>query len=173
VRGRDVLVNGAGPVGALVVAALQFAGARSVTAADVSPTALMIARAMGADTVLDVGAGTSLPTDVELVIEASGAPGVLGAVLHAVARGGTLVQVGNLPGEPTPAALGDLVTREITWVGSYRFVDEITDAVAAMAAGLDVSPLITHRFPLADAVEAMRTAADRSTGSSKVLLQLS
>ena len=173
VRGRDVLVNGAGPIGSLVVAALRFAGARTVTAADVSPAALAIARAMGADVGVDVGAGESLPADAELVIEASGFPGALGAVLHAVARGGTLVQVGNLPGEPSPAALGDLVTREITWVGSYRFVDEITDAVAAMAAGLEVSPLITHRFALADAVEAMRVAADRSTGSSKVLLQLS
>ncbi len=173
VRGCDVLVNGAGPIGALVVAALTFAGARSVTAADVSAGALDLARAMGADHLVDVGAGESLPSDVELVVEASGAPGVLGAVLHAVARGGTLVQVGNLPGEPAAAALGDLVTREITWVGSYRFVDEITDAVAAMAAGLDVSPLITHQFPLTDAVEAMRTAADRSSGSSKVMLRLS
>jgi len=173
VRGRDVLVNGAGPIGALVVAALCFAGARSVTAADVSPAALAVASALGADGCVDLAAGESLPGDVELVIEASGFPGALGGVLHAVARGGTLVQVGNLPGEPTPAALGDLVTREITWVGSYRFVDEITDAVAAMAAGLDVTPLITHRFLLADAAEAMRVAADRSTGSSKVLLQLS
>ncbi|SDT42122.1 L-idonate 5-dehydrogenase [Friedmanniella luteola] len=172
VRGRDVLVNGAGPIGALVVAALRFAGARTVTAADVSPAALGIARALGADVCVDVGAGEDLPGDVELVIEASGSPGALGAVLHAVARGGTLVQVGNLPGAPTPAALGDLVTREITWVGSYRFVDEISDAVAALAAGLDVSPLITHRFPLADAAEALRVAADRSTGSSKVMLQL-
>ena len=51
-----------------------------------------------------------------------------------------MVQVGNLPGDPAPAALGDLVTREITWVGSYRFVDEITDAVHALRDGLDVSP---------------------------------
>jgi L-idonate 5-dehydrogenase len=173
VRRRDVLVNGAGPIGSLVVAALKAAGARSVVAADLSAASLRIARAMGADATVDVGAGGALPTDVELVFEASGAPGVLGTVLQAVARGGTLVQVGNLPGEPAAAALGDLVTREITWVGSYRFVDEISDALAAMAAGLDVSPLITHRFGLAEADQAIRTAADRSTGSSKVMLQLS
>lgn len=173
VAGRDVLVNGAGPIGALVVAALKHAGARSVVAADLSPASLAVARAVGADGVVDLAAGEPLPDDVELAFEASGAPAALGAVLHAVARGGTLVQVGNLPGEPAPAVLGDLVTREITWVGSYRFVDEISDALLAMAAGLDVSPLVTHRFPLADAAEALRTAADRSTGSSKVLLQLS
>lgn len=172
VRGRDVLVNGAGPIGALVVAAARHAGARSVVVADVNPTALRIAGAMGADATVDVRT-EALPEDVELAFEASGTPAALGGLLHAVARGGTVVQVGNLPGTPTPAALGDLVTREITWIGSFRFVDEITDAVAAMAAGLDVSPLMTHEFGLDDALEAMRVAADRSSGSSKVMLRLS
>ncbi|MEK8169839.1 hypothetical protein NKH77_08535 [Streptomyces sp. M19] len=41
------------------------------------------------------------------------------------------------------ATLGDLVTREITWIGSYRFVEEIDDALRAMADGLDVAPVIT------------------------------
>jgi L-idonate 5-dehydrogenase len=68
--------------------------------------------------------------------------------------------------------LGDLVTREITWIGSYRFVEEITDALDAMAQGLDVAPVITHRFDLAQAQQAMATAADRSSGSSKVMVHL-
>jgi L-idonate 5-dehydrogenase len=128
---------------------------------------------MGADAVVNLAAGDELPADVELAFEASGAPAALGAVLHATARGGTVVQLGNLPGTAVPAILGDLVTREITWIGSYRFVDEITDAVAAMANGLDVSPLITHRYPIDQAAEAIAVAADRNSGSSKVLLQLS
>jgi L-idonate 5-dehydrogenase len=70
------------------------------------------------------------------------------------------------------AVLGDLVTREITWVGSYRFVDEIDDALRAMCDGLDVSPVITHRFALNAAAEALAVAADLTTGSSKVLLDL-
>ena len=69
------------------------------------------------------------------MFEASGAAGALGSVLHATARGGTLVQVGNLPGTAVSAVLGDLVTREITWIGSYRFIDEITDAVRPCATG--------------------------------------
>ena len=44
-----------------------------------------------------------------------------------------LVQVGNLPGTAVPAVLGDLVTREITWIGAYRFVEEISDALAGHA----------------------------------------
>lgn len=169
--GRDVLVNGAGPIGALVVAAARHAGARSVTAADLAPASLEIATAMGADAVVDVRVDP-LPDDVELIFEASGSPRAIGGVLHAAARGGTVVQVGNLPGSAVQAALGDLVTREITWIGSYRFVDEITDALAAMAAGLDVGPLMTHAYDLDDAETALRVAADPASGSSKVMLRL-
>jgi L-idonate 5-dehydrogenase len=171
VTGRDVLVNGAGPIGSLVVAALKYAGARTVVAADISDASLRIAAAMGADETRNVAADEKLPDDVELVFEASGAPAVLGSVLAATARGGTLVQVGNLPGTPAPAALGDLVTREISWIGSYRFVEEISDALQAMADGLDVAPVITHKFGIDEAQTAMQAAADRSSGSSKVMLR--
>jgi L-idonate 5-dehydrogenase len=171
VRGRTVLVNGAGPIGSLVVAAAKHRGAAAVVASDVAAPALAVAAAMGADTTIDL-TDSALPEDVEVVIEASGAAAAIGPVLRATARGGTLVQVGNLPGTAVSAVLGDLVTREITWVGSYRFVDEIGDALHAMRDGLDVSPVITHRFPLDQAEQALTTAADRSTGSSKVLLDL-
>jgi L-idonate 5-dehydrogenase len=80
--------------------------------------------------------------------------------------------VGNLPGTPSAAALGDLVTREITWVGSYRFADEIDDALRALGDGLDVAPLITHRFPLERAGEALAVAANPTSGGSKVMLRL-
>ncbi|MCE3551001.1 L-idonate 5-dehydrogenase [Pseudonocardia sp. RS11V-5] len=169
-RGRTVLVNGAGPIGSLVVAAAKHAGAAAVVASDIAEASLEVARAMGADETVDVSTG-SLPEDVELVFEASGAPAALGSVLRATARGGTLVQVGNLPGAAVSAALGDLVTREITWIGSYRFVEEISDALAAMAAGLDVTPVISHRFPIDAAADALAVAA--APGSSKVMLELS
>ena len=171
-RGRDVLVNGAGPIGSLVVAAAKYRGAASVVAADIADSSLAVAKALGADELRNLAAGDTLPEDTELVFEASGAPAALGGVLRATARGGTVVQVGNLPGTAASAVLGDLVTREITWVGAYRFVEEISDALAAMHDGLDVSPLITHRFGLDRAAEALAVAADPTSGSSKVMLRL-
>ncbi|MFJ2605856.1 L-idonate 5-dehydrogenase [Streptomyces sp. NPDC091279] len=171
-RGRTVLVNGAGPIGSLVTAAARHHGAATVIAADLSASSLAIARAMGADETRDLARGEPLPQDVEVVFEASGAAAALGPVLRATARGGTLVQVGNLPGTAVSAALGDLVTREITWIGSYRFVEEIDEALTALADGLDVTPIITHTFPLADAEKALSTAADPAGNSSKVMLDL-
>lgn len=171
VAGRDVLVNGAGPIGLLAVAVAKRLGAASVTAADISPTALAIATELGADATVDVSA-RDLPGEYEIAIEASGAAAALGAVLRATARGGFLVQVGNLPAAEITAVLGDLVTREITWAGSFRFVDEMADAVRLLADGLVVDPVITHEFGIEEAAEAFAVAADRSSGSSKVLLRL-
>jgi len=171
-RGRTVLVNGCGPIGSLVVSAARHRGAGTVIAADLAASSLRIARAMGADETRDLSLGEALPQDVDIVFEASGAPAALGPVLRATARGGTLVQVGNLPGTAASAALGDLVTREITWIGSYRFVEEIDEALLALRDGLDVTPLITHRFPLERAEEALAVAADPTSGSSKVMLRL-
>jgi L-idonate 5-dehydrogenase len=171
-RGRSVLVNGCGPIGSLVVAAARLRGARAVVAADPAASSLRVARAMGATGVRDLSRGEALPEDVDVVFEASGAPAALGPVLRATARGGTLVQVGNLPATAVPAVLGNLVTREISWLGSYRFVQEIDDALRALADGLDVTPLITHRFPLEEAERALSVAADRTSGSSKVMLRL-
>ncbi|MCY1137239.1 L-idonate 5-dehydrogenase [Actinoplanes sp. Pm04-4] len=170
VAGRDVLVNGAGPIGCLVVAALKLAGAAAVTVADVADAPLAMATALGADKTVNVRTGEGLPSDAELVFEASGVPAALGAVLRATARGGTLVQVGNLPGTATPAVLGDLVTREITWIGSYRFADEITDAVRALGEGLDLEPLISASYDLADAPAALERA--RAGGGGKVMLRI-
>lgn len=173
VKGKSVLVNGAGPIGSLVVAAAKHAGAAKVYAADLSDKSLAVAKAMGADEVIDRSKGEPLPQDVRVAFDASGAPQALGDIFLAVERGGRFVQVGNLPAGEISVTLGQLVTREIDYVGSYRFSDEITDAVAAMADGLDVDPLLTHTFNIDDAVEAFETAGDRSTGSSKVMLKLS
>lgn len=171
--GRTVLVNGAGPIGSLAVAAARAKGAETVIAADLSDPALAIARELGAHQSFNVASGDSLPSEVDVAIEASGSPRALGPVFAAVRRGGTVVQVGNLPAGEVSAALGQLVTREINYVGSYRFVDEITEALQLMADGVDVSAVVTHEFTLDQAVEAFEMAADRATGSSKVLLKLS
>lgn len=168
--GREVMVNGSGPIGLLITALLRHLGAGHVTATDVSPQSLALAASVGADRTVDVST-EHVPSDIELVFEASGAAASLGPVLRAVARGGVVVQVGNLPTTPVNAVLGDLVTREVTWAGSFRFVDEMTDAVSMLADGLFVDPVSTHEFDAAFAGEAFATAADGSAGSSKVLIR--
>ena len=170
VEGKTVLVNGAGPIGVLVVAAARKAGAARVVASDLATASLEIARRMGADDVVNLAEGGSLP-ETDVVFEASGAPPAVTSVLRAVKRGGVVVQVGNLPAGTLEVSLAELVFREIDYRGTFRFIDEISTALEYLAAGLDVEPMLTHEFPVDYAVEAFRVAGDRSTGSSKVLLK--
>ena len=172
IQGRSVLVTGSGPIGALAVASAKALGASTVYASDLSEQALAIARAMGADEIIRTGVDP-LPEDVDVVIEASGSPRAISSVLPVVRRGGVVVQVGNLPGGDVSVALGQLVTREIEYRGSYRFVDEITDALELMSTTVDVTPLMTHEFGIDEAVEAFAVAMDPTSGSSKVMLRLS
>ncbi|MDR1851413.1 MAG: L-idonate 5-dehydrogenase [Propionibacteriaceae bacterium] len=170
IKGKDILVNGAGPIGSLVIGALKHLGAGKISAADINDSSLKVAKAMGADVTVNV-TREALP-EKELVFEASGAAGALGGVLHAVERGGTLIQVGNLSISPVTAVLGDLVTREIDWLGSFRFINEMDDAIRFMSEGLDLTPVMSHTFPLDQAVEAFETAMDPNSGSCKIMLEL-
>lgn len=84
---------------------------------------------------------------------------------------GVLVRVGNLPAGQVGAELGSIVTREIDYRGSCRFVDEITGAITLTDSAVDVSPLMTHSFALDRAQEAFAVAGDPDSGAGKVMLQ--
>ena len=171
VRGRDVVVNGAGPIGCLVVAAAKLAGAASVTAADLSAGSLAVAKELGADRVLDLGAGDRLPDDCELVFEASGARRPSAACCGPPPAAGPSSRSATCPAPPRPPPSATSSPARSPGSGAYRFVEEISDALDALADGLDVSGVITHRFGIDQAGEALAAAA--GPGSSKVLIRLS
>lgn len=167
----EILINGCGPIGLLILAALLHQGHPKVLAADISPASLARAKALGAAGTIDLSEDP-LPQGNRLSFEASGAPTAIGQVLNSARRGGTVVQVGNLPTTPSPAVLGSLVSREITWLGSFRFLDEMPQAIALLDEALDISPIISHTFDLDDVHQAFELALDPTTASSKVLLRI-
>lgn len=177
VAGRSVVVVGAGPIGALVVAVLVRAGAREITVVDVLPEPLERATALGATASIQA---TSPGADEEIahlaadvVVEASGSAAGLGSAIRAAVRGGRVVLLGLLPPGDQPVAVSLAIARELDLLGSFRFVDEIDDVLVALADGsLSVEPVISHVFPAADAVRAFEVAAAASS-SSKVLLDFS
>jgi L-idonate 5-dehydrogenase len=171
VTGKQVLVTGAGPIGCLVVAALNAAGASAVIASDLVDEALAIATAVGASTAVraDDPDRTGWPDEVDLAIEASGSSAGLESCLERVSRGGTVVQLGLLPPGPTPVAGNLLVTREITLAGAFRFDTEFTDALQLLDSGLYIDPIITQVYPIASTAEAFDLAGDRRH-ACKVLL---
>jgi L-iditol 2-dehydrogenase/L-idonate 5-dehydrogenase len=171
VRGKTALVIGSGPIGALAVAVLKRAGASRITAVDLHPKPLEIAAAVGADEVIAAGDTTAIAAvEADVVIESSGNHHGLTSAIQGAVRGGTVVMVGLLPTGMQPVPISLAITRELRLLGSFRFNDEIDDVIAALADGsLAIGPVITHEFPLAQALHAFEMAKDASS-SGKVLL---
>ncbi|MEV6026544.1 L-idonate 5-dehydrogenase [Streptomyces sp. NPDC052036] len=171
VAGRRVLVTGAGPIGALVVAAAKAAGAASVTVTDLQPRALEFAAAVGADVLVraDDPDDAGWPLDIEVAIEASGTAAGLDTCLRLVRRGGAVVQLGMLPPGHSPFAGNLVVSREIELRGAFRFDTEFDDALRLLAAEPAFDALISAVVPVREAESAFALAADRSR-SCKVLL---
>ncbi|MDQ2781288.1 L-idonate 5-dehydrogenase [Lapillicoccus sp.] len=172
VRGKKVLVSGSGPIGVLVVAAAAARGAAEVTATDLQDTPLEVARKVGATQTIRVDREPVPELSYDVAFEASGSPQGLNAAIACVVRGGTVVQVGSLPGGDLPIALSALVAREITLRGAFRFVDEIDEAIQLLATDDRFQHVVTHTFPMSDVSEAMEVAGNAGV-SSKVVLELS
>lgn len=173
VEGCCALVVGAGPIGCLAVAALHRGGAAGVVAIDLVDEALAVAAEVGANRT--VRAGTPgvdrLAESFDVVIEASGSAAGLRTALGSVRRGGTVVQLGLLPPGDVAMAGNLLVTREISLVGAFRFDTEFSDALAMLAEGPSLAPVISSVLPAAQALDAFELAGDRRR-ACKVLLDL-
>ncbi|MFC6354603.1 L-idonate 5-dehydrogenase [Luethyella okanaganae] len=171
IGGKRVLVVGSGPIGALAVAVLKRAGAGEIVAVDVFDKPLEIAHALGADVVLKAGDVDAIAAvDADIAIESSGNHRGLASAIAGTTRGGRVVMVGLLPSGDQPVPISLAITRELELIGSFRFHREIDDVIRALADGsLTVDSVITHEFPLADALEALVVAADASQ-SGKVVL---
>lgn len=169
VRGKRVLVTGAGPIGALCAAVAAEGGAAVVVVTDLQDLPLDVARRMGASRTINVAQDAAALDDYaaekghfDLVFECSAATPAIRAAIAAVRPHGRLVQVG-VAGD-TPLPLNAIVGKELTLQGTQRFLQtDFVDAVQRISdRRIDVRPVVTGSFPLADAVEAFRVAGDRS-----------
>lgn len=166
--GASVLVCGAGPIGLLTIAAVRHAGASAIVATELSDAALSRAPAMGATATINVATNPDgLATwqvdkgKFDVVFDCSAAGPALRSAFAAVKPRGTIVQVG-VTGDIT-IPLNALVGKEIVWRGSQRFDREFAEAVALISSrAIDVRPIISHAFPLRQAVEAFEQAGDRA-----------
>ena len=171
VKGKDVLVSGSGPIGLCVVAAAKIMGAASITSTDILPAALLQAREVGATHTIQIGQDVVADNSYDVVFECSAAPIALSSALQSVRRAGVVVQVGMFAAGPQSIAIAPLVAKEISLRGTFRFNDEIIDAVKMLNENPWIESIITHKFPLADAVKAFEVAKD-GRNSGKVLVKI-
>lgn len=176
--GEDVLITGAGPIGAMAVAICRFVGARNVVITDVNPWRLDLAKRMGATRAVDTR--TEQLTDVmhelgmtegfDVGLEMSGNGAAFRGMLAAMANGGRIAMLGIFS-EEVAIDWGQIVFKGLDVKGIYgRQMFETWYKMAAMVrSGLDVSPVITHHFPINDYAQGFDAMLSGKSG--KVILE--
>ncbi len=178
IEGRTVAVTGCGPIGLCAVAVAKAAGASLVIATDVEPYRLEMAARMGADLAIDGREADLVPRvleatsgdGVEVVLEMSGAQPALDTALAIITRGGRISLLGIFS-QPATIDLSDMVIQKgVRLYGIYgrRLYDTWERTQGLLRGGLDVTPIITHRFDLADWEQGFALIASRHAG--KVVL---
>ena len=177
VLGEDVLVTGAGPIGCMAVAVVRHAGARHVVATDLNADRRELAARMGATLAIDprerdlgdVQRELGMTEGFDVMLEMSGNADALRTGIANMAHGGRIAILG-IPTAAVELDLDPVIFNMLTLKGIYgREMFETWYQMSVLVdSGLDISQVITHRFPYSEFEEAFAVAASGESG--KVLL---
>jgi len=175
--GEDVLITGAGPIGVMAAAISRHVGARHVVVTDVNPFRLELARKLGAtqavdvrtQTLGDVMQGLGMTEGFDVGMEMSGNGPAFRDLLGVMNHGGRVAILGIPPTEVS-IDWNQVIFKGLVIKGIYgrEMFETWYKMVAMLQSGLDVAPVVTHRFPAARYAEAFE--AMRSGQSGKVVL---
>jgi threonine 3-dehydrogenase len=175
--GEDVLVTGAGPIGIMAVGVARHVGARHIVVTDVNDYRLDIARKMGATRTVHVPREDlrqvmdelGMKEGFDVGLEMSGHGPAFRQMLEVMNHGGRVALLGIMPG-PEAVDWNQVVFKGLTVKGIYgrEMFETWYKMVAMLQGGLDLSPVITHRFPVTAYQEAFDVM--RSGQSGKVVL---
>ncbi|CAN5165104.1 L-threonine 3-dehydrogenase [soil metagenome] len=175
--GEDVLITGAGPIGLMAAAISQHIGARFVVVTDRKPYRIEMARKLGADRAVladdtdldEVMKDLGMTEGFDVGMEMSGSGAAFNQLLEVMNHGGRVAVLGIPPAAVT-LDLNSVIFKGLTVKGIYgRLIFETWYKMAAMLqGGLDVSAVITHRFPAQSFAEGFEAVASGESG--KVLL---
>lgn len=175
--GEDVLITGAGPIGAMAAAVCRHAGARHVVVTDLNPERLALARRLGATRTVDVRHETlaevqrdlGMAEGFDVGLEMSGSPEAFRDLLANLCHGGKVAMLG-IPSEETAIDWNTVIFNMLTIKGIYgREMYETWYKMSVMIeSGLDISPVITHRLPYREFQQGFDAMLDGSAG--KVVL---
>jgi threonine 3-dehydrogenase len=177
VLGEDVLITGAGPIGCMATAVARHAGARHVVVSDLNPYRLELAGRMGATLTVDprerdladVQRELGMTEGFDVGLEMSGNPDALRSMIASMAHGGSIAVLG-IPTEEIALDFNPIIFNMLTLKGIYgrEMYETWYQMTVMLQSGLDIRPVITHRFSHRDFEEAFAVA--RSGRSGKVIL---
>ena len=173
VLGEDVLVTGAGPIGAMSAAVARHAGARHVVVTDVNPYRLEVARKMGATLAVnprevplsDVQKQLGMQEGFDVGLEMSGNAGALREMLSNMAHGGKIALLG-IPSGEIAIDWGKVIFSMLTLKGIYgrEMYETWYKMTVMLESGLDIRPIITHRFHYPDFNRGFELMVDGNCG---------
>jgi threonine 3-dehydrogenase len=179
IPGATVLVTGCGPIGLFAVGICKAAGASVIVASDPNPTRRELATRMGAHHAVppeDAGEAVRRTTEglgVDVVLEMSGMPAAIHQAFD-LARVGGRIQMLGIPAKPMEVNFAtEVIFKGLTVYGvvGRRMYDTWIQMARFLRSGMfDPAPVITHRFPLEAADEAI--AAIKGGDAGKVVFQL-
>jgi len=175
--GEDVLITGAGPIGVMAASVARFVGARHIVVTDVNEYRLELAKKMGATRAVNVGKQSlrdvmeelHMAEGFDVGLEMSGNGEAFRGMLDVMNHGGRVAILG-IPTKDIAIDWNQVIFKGLLLKGVYgREMFETWYKMAAMIqSGLNVGPVLTHRFPAAEfaqGFEVMRTGQ-----SGKVVL---
>ncbi|QIZ78364.1 L-threonine 3-dehydrogenase [Ferrimonas lipolytica] len=175
--GEDVLITGAGPIGIMAAAVCKHVGARHVVITDVNQYRLDLAKKMGATRVVNVmnESLNEVMTDLGMTegfdvgLEMSGVPSAFNSMLSTMNHGGKIAMLGIPPGD-MGVDWNQVIFKGLVIKGIYgREMFETWYKMASLLqSGLDISPIITHQFPVDEFQQGFDAMASGLSG--KVIL---
>ena len=179
VLGEDVLITGAGPIGIMAIPVVRHAGARHIVITDMNPYRLDLARKMGATlavnpaetSLAEVQKQLGMMEGFDVGLEMSGNPLALKDMIANMSHGGKIAILG-IPSKEMPMDWRQVIFNMITIKGIYgrEMYDTWYKMSVMIESGLDISPVITHRFAFEDFQQGFDAMISGQTG--KVVLNL-
>lgn len=180
VLAEDVLITGAGPIGIMAIAVVRHAGARHVVITDLNPFRLELARKMGATlavnpkehSLAEVQKQLGMVEGFDVGLEMSGNSRALGDMIANMSHGGKIAILG-IPATESPMDWRQIIFNMLTIKGIYgrEMYETWYKMTVMLQSGLDIAPIITHRFHYTEFEQAFEVM--RSGRSGKVVLDWS
>ena len=177
VLGEDVLITGAGPIGLMAVAVVRHAGARNVVVTDLNDFRLDLATQMGANRAVNVDEEDLAQIQKELgmlegfdvALEMSGSPSAMKDILENTIHGANIALLG-IPSESYSIDWSTVIFNMLNIKGIYgrEMYDTWYKMNVLVQSGIDIAPVITHRFPADEFESAFQVI--RGNDAGKVLL---
>ena len=179
VNGEDVLITGAGPIGCMATAIARHLGARHIVVTDVNPYRMELARLLGATATLDARTERiedaqqklGMKEGFDVGLEMSGNPQAFREMISNMCHGGKIALLGILP--DTEIEWNSVIFNSLTIQGIYgrQMYETWYKTTMMIQCGLDITPIITHRFHYTDFKQAFEIM--RSANCGKVVLDWS